>query len=78
MSVEGKNDTSEKNSDQDSDLANMLGLFGFKSLDELTLEKLNSRRKKMLHLFHPDEKDGDPEFTQRINDAYEKLKEYCK
>lgn len=62
-----------------SEVQAAITLFMFDSLDDLTLEKLDKQRKRLLKTFHPDEGLGDDTgFAQKINAAYDVLKIYAK
>ena len=58
-----------------SELQTAMALFMFDDLSEVTLEKLDKQRKRLLKTFHPDEGSSDDTgFAQKINTAYDVLK----
>ncbi len=53
-----------------------LALFMFDSLEDVTMENLKSQRNKLIKAFHPDaSSQSDTKSAQKINEAYDVLKE---
>lgn len=63
------------NQTPDSELKQAMALFMLDSLDDVTLECLKAQRNRLIKAFHPDKGDlDDTKFAQKINNAYDILK----
>lgn len=68
-------DTREENNI--SELQQAMALFMIDSLDNITQEELKSLRNRLIKTFHPDlAGSADTNFAQKINNAYEIIKNY--
>ena len=69
--------SNEAPNDSSSSLQRALNLFMYDSLDDISIDKLKAQRNKLIKTFHPDlGSDEDNQFAQKINEAYEVLKQY--
>lgn len=60
-----------------SELQQAMALFMLDSLEGVTLADLKAHRNRMIKVFHPDKGgEGDTRYAQKINNAYEVLKNY--
>ncbi len=54
-----------------------MALFMLDSLDNVTLEEIKGYRNRMIKTFHPDKGSAeDTKYAQKINKAYELLKQH--
>lgn len=60
------------------ELREALAVFLFDDISEVTLDKLKSQRNKLIKSFHPDGTNEDEKYAQKINAAYELLKNLVK
>lgn len=69
----------EENDDgvESTELQQAMALFMIDDLSEMTLSELKTQRNKLIGIFHPDKSaDNDTKYAQKINAAYEVLKQY--
>ncbi len=60
-----------------ADLQQAMSLFMIDDLSAITLPELKAQRNRLIKTFHPDQAtDADTKYAQKINAAYEVLKEY--
>lgn len=72
-------DTFEEPSDIDVELYQAMSLFMIDDLSVVSLSELKEQRNRLIKTFHPDKAgNNDTKYTQKINSAYELLKEYVK
>lgn len=72
-SLEDEYDVAEET----TELRQAMDMFLIDNLSELTLESLKAQRNRLIKIFHPDAtSDSDTKYAQKINSAYEILKEY--
>lgn len=70
-------DTFEENLSVDDELHQAMSLFMIDDLSAVTLADLKAQRNRLIKTFHPDvANDGDTKYAQKINQAYEALKQY--
>lgn len=64
-------------SSAESELSQAMALFMIDSIEDLTVEQIRAQRNRLIKAFHPDKGSaGDTAYAQKINSAYELLKEY--
>ena len=65
--------------EETTELRQAMSLFMIDDLSAVTLESLKAQRNRLIKTFHPDAtSDSDTKYAQKINRAYEVLKEYIK
>lgn len=72
---EKKNDDVNKN--RGNELENARILFMIDDLNTVTIEDIKKQRNRLIKVYHPDgESNIEQQYSQKINEAYEKLKNY--
>ena len=71
-------DMFEENAKTDNELQQAMSLFMIDDLTTITLSNLKEQRNRLIKTFHPDKAtDNDTKYAQKINAAYDVLKQYC-
>lgn len=75
VSVNMQNHQAEGSSRDDDGIQKALNLFMFDSIEEVTPESLKKQRNALIKAFHPDNDEENEAYSQKINAAYEILKD---